>query len=160
MQTQNIVSSRSHNQSNKPGHAARRNRHQQQQLDLADGNTPTARSKTGKPRHNGWYLSNNVRLLRSLKRLTQAELAGKVNVSRQTISRIERSQGEPVASLAIAIAEAIDKPVEEVFTVKPYPAAPWRPNPWVDTERDKQRWRRMLLPMQSQAFYRRRAAIR
>ncbi|MGH8464212.1 MAG: helix-turn-helix transcriptional regulator, partial [Pseudomonas sp.] len=65
----------------------------QRQLDLLDEHDWSSKRPTPEPRHNGSYLTNNLRLQRSLRAMTQQELAAKVNVSRQTISRIERSHG-------------------------------------------------------------------
>lgn len=93
-----------------------------------------------------WYITNNIKMTRAVKRTSQQTLAAKVNVSRQTISRIECSRQEPLVSLAIAIAEALDEPVENIFTIKAFPAAPWRPNPWSEADIDKRRWRRILTP--------------
>lgn len=97
-----------------------------------------------KPRHGGWYMTNNLYMARKAKGMTQESLAKKLNINRATISRIERSKHEPLLSLGIAIAEAVGEPVEKIFQVKPFPAAPWRKDPWEATERDKNRWRRML----------------
>jgi putative transcriptional regulator len=96
--------------------------------------------------HEAWYLTNNLRMIRATKRISQQTLAVKVNVSRQTISRIECSRQEPSVGLAIAIAETLDEPVEKVFAIRAFPAAPWRPDPWTESAKDKRRWRRILTP--------------
>ena len=46
---------------------------------------------------------------------SQAELAGRVNVSRQTINQIERGKHDPSLSLAFKIARLFGKSVEEIF---------------------------------------------
>lgn len=93
-----------------------------------------------------WYIANNLRMERTLQRVSQQELAAKIDVSRQTISRIERLHHEPLISVAIAIAEALHKPVEDIFKVKPYPAAPWRADPWQGTANGRRYWQRLLKP--------------
>lgn len=47
--------------------------------------------------------------------LTQAQLAGLVEVSRQTIIAIERGDYSPSVYLALRIARALDTTVEELF---------------------------------------------
>jgi putative transcriptional regulator len=96
------------------------------------------------PRHGNWYLVNNIRVLRKVRGMSQDDLAKKISVSRQTISSIERYKSDPQLSLGIAIAEALDVQLEHVFSIRPFPAAPWRKNPWVGTEHEKRRWRRMI----------------
>jgi putative transcriptional regulator len=48
--------------------------------------------------------------------LTQADLAGIVGTSRETISSVERGESVPSVSLALAIARALDVTVEELFS--------------------------------------------
>ncbi|MFP7760379.1 helix-turn-helix transcriptional regulator [Marisediminicola sp. LYQ85] len=57
-----------------------------------------------------------VRERRTLVRLTQAELASRVNVSRQTIIAIEQGDYAPSVYLALRIARALEGTVEELFT--------------------------------------------
>lgn len=52
---------------------------------------------------------------RQLKDLTQEQLAEKVGVRRETIMRLEKAQYNPSLKLAIAIARAVDAPIEEIF---------------------------------------------
>ncbi|WP_101651937.1 helix-turn-helix transcriptional regulator [Brevibacterium ihuae] len=47
--------------------------------------------------------------------LTQAQLAGLVEVSRQTIIAIERGDYSPSVYLALRIARSLDTTVEELF---------------------------------------------
>jgi putative transcriptional regulator len=49
--------------------------------------------------------------------LSQEELAAIVGASRETISSLERSASIPSATLAVAIARALDTTVEELFAV-------------------------------------------
>jgi putative transcriptional regulator len=60
-------------------------------------------------------MKNEVRELRTARRLSQAELAQAVNVSRQTINAIETERYTPSLPLAFALARFFDKTIEEVF---------------------------------------------
>ncbi len=59
----------------------------------------------------------NLRLkaARAAKDMSQQQLAEKVNVSRQTISAIEKGDYNPTINLCIAICKALDKTLDEVF---------------------------------------------
>ena len=60
-------------------------------------------------------LKNRIKEIRKEKRLTQMQLAEKVNVSRQTISSIETERFTPTARLALVICIALDKKFEDLF---------------------------------------------
>lgn len=61
-------------------------------------------------------LSNNVRRLRfEHDEMTQAELAERVGVTRQTIAAIEKAKYSPSLELAFLIAHVFGRPLEEVF---------------------------------------------
>lgn len=60
-------------------------------------------------------MKNEVRELRLRRGWTQKELAEKVGASRQTVVGIEAGHQEPGLRLAVRIAQAFTKPVEEVF---------------------------------------------
>ena len=60
-------------------------------------------------------LTNMVRKDRSWNELSQAELADRVAVSRQTIANIERGNYSPSVHLALAICRELGKTVEEIF---------------------------------------------
>jgi putative transcriptional regulator len=60
-------------------------------------------------------MKNAIRALRNERRLSQAELAQAMNVSRQTINSIETERYTPSLPLAIALARFFGCPVEEVF---------------------------------------------
>ena len=61
-------------------------------------------------------ISNNIRRLRfDADEMTQKALAEQVGVTRQTIVAIENSKYSPTLELAILIARAFGKPLEEVF---------------------------------------------
>lgn len=54
---------------------------------------------------------------RTDQRLTQAQLAEAVGVSRQTINSIETGRFEPSLELALKLARHFDQPVETLFTL-------------------------------------------
>lgn len=56
-----------------------------------------------------------VRKWRRWQELSQAELAERVSVSRQTIANIEKGDYSPSVHLALAICRVLGKTVEEVF---------------------------------------------
>lgn len=58
---------------------------------------------------------NEVRELRTLRNLSQGQLAGEMGVSRQTINAIETGRYTPSLPLALALARFFERPVEEVF---------------------------------------------
>ena len=60
-------------------------------------------------------MRNDVRERRAAKGLSQAELAERLDVSRQTINSIETDRYTPSLPLAIAIARFFGVTVEEVF---------------------------------------------
>ena len=62
-------------------------------------------------------MRNDVRSLRTARRLSQQQLAEQVDVSRQTINSIEKERYTPSLPLAIALARFFGRPVEEVFHV-------------------------------------------
>lgn len=60
-------------------------------------------------------LKNNLKIVRSEKGLSQAQLSKMVGVSRNTISSIETGQFNPTAKLALILCIALDKKFEELF---------------------------------------------
>lgn len=64
---------------------------------------------------NELILRNRLRDARSEKKLSQAQLAQMVGVSRNTISSIETGQFNPTAKLALILCIALDKKFEELF---------------------------------------------
>ena len=60
-------------------------------------------------------LGNRLLELRTARGLTQAALAGLVGVSRKTINTVENGVFVPSTLLALRIARALGRPVEEVF---------------------------------------------
>lgn len=63
-------------------------------------------------------VGNSVRGLRTGRGLSQAQLAGAVGVSRQTINSIEVGRYTPSLALAVALARYFESTVEEVFDVQ------------------------------------------
>lgn len=53
--------------------------------------------------------------LRAQRGWTQGELAARLKVSRQSINAIETERYEPSLSLAFAIAELFEQPLEAIF---------------------------------------------
>jgi len=62
-------------------------------------------------------LTNKVRELRARFRMSQTELADAIDVSRQTISLIERGDYSPSVVLALKMAKVFGEPVEAIFTL-------------------------------------------
>ncbi len=60
-------------------------------------------------------LKNHLKEARAEKKLSQAQLAQMVGVSRNTISSIETGQFNPTAKLALVLCIALDKKFEELF---------------------------------------------
>lgn len=60
-------------------------------------------------------MKNRIHVLRAERRWTQAELAERLNVSRQTINAIETEKYDPSLPLAFSIAQLFGKPIEEIF---------------------------------------------
>ena len=60
-------------------------------------------------------LKNNLKKVRTEKKLSQSVLAEMVGVSRNTISSIETGQFNPTAKLALILCIALDKIFELLF---------------------------------------------
>ena len=63
-------------------------------------------------------MKNNIHVERAIKKLTQAELADQVGVSRQTINSIESNKYIPSTLLALKIARVFGKSVEGIFQLE------------------------------------------
>ena len=61
-------------------------------------------------------MKNNLKALRAQKNWSQADLADKLNVSRQTVNAIETEKYDPRLPLAFSIAKLFGKKIEEIFT--------------------------------------------
>lgn len=60
-------------------------------------------------------MKNRVRELRSARDWSQAELAEKLAVSRQTVNAVETEKYDPSLPLALKIGKLFGLPVEEIF---------------------------------------------
>lgn len=60
-------------------------------------------------------LKNRLKEVRTEQKISQAELAKMVGVSRNTISSIETGQFSPTAKLALILCIALDKKFEDLF---------------------------------------------
>lgn len=60
-------------------------------------------------------MNNRIRLLRAEKGWSQAELADRVGVSRNSINSVENGKFDPSLPLAFRIANAFGLTVEEIF---------------------------------------------
>jgi len=60
-------------------------------------------------------MNHRIRVLRAEKKWSQAELAERVGVSRNSINAIENGRFDPSLPLAFRIANAFGLTVEEVF---------------------------------------------
>jgi putative transcriptional regulator len=61
-------------------------------------------------------VKNRLRVLRAERRWSQADLAERLNVSRQTVYAIENDRYDPSLPLAFAIARVFATTIEAVFT--------------------------------------------
>ena len=64
-------------------------------------------------------LYNRLLRIRTARGLTQAGLAELVGVSRKTINTVENGIFIPSTLLALKLARALDRPVEEIFSLEP-----------------------------------------
>ena len=60
-------------------------------------------------------MKNNLKVERAIHDLTQADLAEKIGVSRQSINAMEKNKYVPSTVLALKIAKLFKKPVEDIF---------------------------------------------
>lgn len=60
-------------------------------------------------------MNNRLRELRAIHRWSQADLADRLDVSRQTVNSIENGRYDPSLPLAFRIAAVFDLPIEEIF---------------------------------------------
>jgi len=62
-------------------------------------------------------MKNNIRIERAIANMTQAELAKRIKVSRQTINAMEAGKYVPSAVLALKVAQVFGKNVEAIFSL-------------------------------------------
>ncbi len=63
-------------------------------------------------------MKNILPELRAARGWTQAELAARLKVSRQTVNALETERYEPSLSLAFSIADLFQQPIEAIFRPK------------------------------------------
>ena len=63
-------------------------------------------------------MTNNIRVERTIKRITQQQLAELVQVSRQTINAIEQGKYVPSTVLALKIASVFEKRLDDIFQLE------------------------------------------
>jgi putative transcriptional regulator len=63
-------------------------------------------------------MKNRIRIERAILNITQAELAERVQVSRQTINAIEAEKYSPSLVLGMKIARVFSKTTDEVFEME------------------------------------------
>lgn len=61
-------------------------------------------------------MKNRIRVLRAEMGWSQAELAERIGVARQSVNAIETGKADPSLPLGMRIAKVFGKTVEEVFT--------------------------------------------
>ena len=62
-------------------------------------------------------MTNNIRVQRAMKNITQAELAKRIGVSRQTINSIESKRYVPSTKLALLLSKEFDISVNDIFSL-------------------------------------------
>ena len=60
-------------------------------------------------------MKNRLRVLRAEREWSQAELAERLGVSRQTVNAIETEKYDPSLPLAFKIARQFARPIEDIF---------------------------------------------
>ena len=63
-------------------------------------------------------MKNTLKVLRAERDWSQADLAEKLGVSRQTVNAIETGKYDPSLPLALKIARIFDQPVEDIFELE------------------------------------------
>lgn len=72
-------------------------------------------------------MKNRLKVLRAERDWTQAQLADRLEVSRQTVNAIETGKFDPSLPLAFRIAELFQAPIEAIF--QPGAQVPAAPEP-------------------------------
>ncbi|MCY7338569.1 MAG: helix-turn-helix transcriptional regulator [Sphingomonas bacterium] len=60
-------------------------------------------------------MENRLRILRAERGWSQAELGGRLDVSRQAVNAIETGKHDPSLPLAFKLARLFAQPIEEIF---------------------------------------------
>jgi putative transcriptional regulator len=63
-------------------------------------------------------MKNSIKVERAKKNITQAELAKRIQVSRQTINAMELGKYVPSTLLALRLAHIFETTVDEIFTLE------------------------------------------
>lgn len=63
-------------------------------------------------------MKNNIKVQRAIHDLTQAQLAEKAKVSRQTINAMELGKYVPSTVLSLRLSEIFNVPVNEMFNLE------------------------------------------
>ena len=63
-------------------------------------------------------MRNKIKIQRAIHNLTQADLAEKIEVSRQTINTIESGKYVPSTILALKLAQIFEVRVEDIFELE------------------------------------------
>ena len=61
-------------------------------------------------------MENRLRVLRAERDWSQAELGGRLGVSRQAVNAIETGKHDPSLPLAFRIARLFELPIEDIFS--------------------------------------------
>lgn len=61
-------------------------------------------------------MKNRLKVLRAERDWSQADLADRLQVSRQSINAIETGKYDPSLPLAFKIARLFERPIEEIFS--------------------------------------------
>ena len=60
-------------------------------------------------------MNNRLKILRAERNWSQAELAERLDVSRQTVNAVETEKYDPSLPLAFSVAKLFGMPIEEIF---------------------------------------------
>lgn len=60
-------------------------------------------------------MKNRLRVLRAERNWSQAELAERLEVSRQSVNAVETGKYDPSLPLAFKLARVFERPIEEIF---------------------------------------------
>ena len=68
-------------------------------------------------------MKNSLRVLRAEREWSQADLAERLSVSRQTINALEVGKYDPSLALAFKIARMFERTIHDIFTDEEHPRA-------------------------------------